>query len=764
MKRLFVALVLWVFTPLAVHAVESFVVKDIRVEGLQRIAAGTVFNYLPIKIGDVFTEKKSQEAIRALFKTGFFKDIRLERRNNELIVTVIERASIASVKINGIKEISEEDFKRALKELGLTEGRIFNRSTLDRVEQELRQQYFSRGFYAVDIKSTVTPLERNRVAIDVDLAEGEPARIREIGIVGNRLFTEKTLLDLFTLGPRSWYAFFSSRDQYSKQKLAGDLERLRNFYQDQGFLEFNIDSAQVSITPDKEHIYITVNVTEGAKYTVSGFELAGKFAVPEAELRALVTIKTGAVYSRKATTEITKKIGDRLANEGYAFSNVNVIPKVDKEKSQVFFTFFIDPGRRVYVRRINFSGNTQTRDVVLRREMRQLEGAWYSAAQIQRSRTRLERLGFFETVSVETPAVPENADQVDVNISVKERPTGNLLLGVGYSDADGLLFNASVTQKNLFGTGKELTASFDNSRAVTNFNVRYVNPYHTADGISRGFNVFANTLDAAELNTAAYNTKTVGAGIFYSIPLSESRRIHLGADYERIDIETTSTSAQVAQDFVAQNGITNDVLKATVAWSFDTLNRAIFPTSGSLQRLSGESSIPGSDLEYYKLSYLATLYWPVTENITFRVKGELGYGGGFGDTEELPFFKNFYAGGSSTVRGYRSRSLGPRDVLPPNDPIGGNRRVLGSMEYIFPMPGASADQENSIRLSLFVDSGMVYGAGEKLDLGELRYSSGLAFNWFAPIGPISFSYAVPLNEQTGDRLEKFQFTLGVPFL
>lgn len=763
MKRIFVALVLGVFALRAVHAVDSFVVKDIRVEGLQRITAGTVFNYLPIKIADVFTEKKSQEAIRALFKTGFFTDIRLERRNDVLIVTVIERPSIASVKINGIKEISEDEFKRALKELGLTEGRIFNRSTLDRVELELRQQYFSRGFYAVDIKSTVTPLERNRVGIDVDLAEGEPARIREINIVGNRLFPEKTLLDLFTLGPRSWYAFFSSRDQYSKQKLAGDLERLRNFYQDQGFLEFNIDSAQVSITPDKEHIYITVNVTEGNKYTISGFELAGKFAVPEAELQALVTVKPGDVYSRKATTEITKKIGDRLANEGYAFSNVNVIPKVDKEKSQVFFTFVIDPGKRVYVRRINFSGNTQTHDVVLRREMRQLEGAWYSASQIQRSRIRLERLGFFETVSVETPAVPDNADQVDMNITVKERPTGNLLLGVGYSDADGVLFNASVSQKNLFGTGKELTASFDNSRAVTNFNIRYVNPYHTADGISRGFNIFSNSLDAAEANTAAYNSETLGAGIFYSFPLSESHRIHFGADYESIKIETTSTSAQVAQDFVTQNGPTNNAVKATVAWSFDTLNRAIFPTSGSLQRLSGEITIPGGDLEYYKLSYLATRYWPVTKQTAFRLKGDLGYGRGYGDTEELPFYKNFYAGGSSTVRGYRSRSLGPRDTLPPFDPIGGSRRVLGNMEYLFPMPGVGKDQESSIRLSLFVDAGMVYGADEKLDLGELRYSSGLAFNWFAPIGPISFSYAIPLNEQADDRLEKFQFTLGVPF-
>lgn len=763
MKRILAALWLSVFPLSPTHAIEAFVVKDIQVEGLQRIAVGTVFNYLPVKVGDRISEKGSQEAIRALFKTGFFRDVRFERRGNVLIVTVIERASIASVKINGVKEISDTEFTQALKEIGLTEGRIFNKSTLDRVELELRQQYFSRGFYAVEIRPTVTPLERNRVAISVDVAEGKPARIREINVVGNHLFPDKRLLNLFTLGPRSWYAIFSSRDQYSKQKLAGDLERLRNFYQDQGFLEFNIDSTQVSITPDKEHIYITISLTEGKKYTIAGFSLAGKFVVPEEELRQLVTIHPGDVYSRKTTTEIGKRLSDRLANEGYAFANVNAIPEVDKEKSQVRFTFFVDPGKRVYVRRVNFAGNTVTRDEVLRREMRQLEGAWYSAEKIQRSRTRLERLGFFDTVTVETPAVPASPDQVDVNVTIKERPTGNLLLGIGFSDANGVVFNGSISQRNLFGSGKVLTASFDNSRATTNFNVSYVNPYYTPDGISRGFNVFSSTLDAAEANTAAYNTDSVGVGMFYSIPLSENRRIHFGADYEKIDITTTTTSAQIAQDFVAQNGGMNKILKATLAWSYDTLDRALFPKQGGLHRVSGEIAVPGGDLEYYKLTYLGTRYWRVTDNSSFKIRGEIGYGDGYGDTESLPFFKNYFAGGTSTVRGYRSRSLGPRDSLPPNDPIGGNRRVLANMEYLFPFPGTSIEQSYSMRLSAFVDGGMVYGPGENLDLGELRYASGLAFNWLSPVGPISFSYAVPLNDEPSDRTEKFQFTLGVPF-
>ena len=429
MKKIIAALLLCVlYVPVSL-ALEPFVVKDIRVDGLQRIAAGTVFNYLPVKVGDTLTEQKSQEAVRVLFKTGFFRDVRLDRDKNVLIVYVIERPSIAGIKITGTKEMSEEDLKKGLKEIGLAEGRVFNKSLLDRVEQELRQQYFARGYYAVTIRPTVTPLERNRVDINIEVAEGEVARIREINLVGNKLFSDKPLLKLFTLGPKSWYAFFSSRDKYSKQKLAGDLERLRNFYQDQGFLEFNIDSTQVSISPDKEKIYITVNITEGKKYTVTGFKLAGTFVVPEKDLSDLVSIKAGSVFSRKEVTESTKKMSDRLANDGFAFANVNAIPDVDKDKSQVSFTFFVDPGRRVYVRRVNFSGNVATRDVVMRREMRQMEGGWYNAEKIQRSRVRLQRLGFFDDVNVETPAVPGVADQVDVNVSVKERPTGNLLLG-----------------------------------------------------------------------------------------------------------------------------------------------------------------------------------------------------------------------------------------------------------------------------------------------------------------------------------------------
>ena len=760
MNRLIAALVVAVL-PIAAWALESFTVKDIRVEGLQRIAAGTVFNYLPAKVGDTLTEQGTQDAIKALYKTGFFKDVRLERQGDVLIVSVVERPSIASFRITGTHEFSQDDLKKSLKETGLSEGRIFNRSLLDRVEQELRTQYFGRGYYAVSIKPTVTPLERNRVDIDIAVTEGPPARIREIAIVGNRAFATDKLLDLFTLGPASWWALFSSRDQYSKQKLTGDLERLRNFYQDQGYLEFNIESTQVQITPDKEDIYITVNISEGNQYTVTDYKIAGKYPISESELRALIVLTRGAVFSRKQVTESSKRISDRLANDGYAFANVNAIPEVNKEARTVSFTFFVDPGKRAYVRRVNFAGNVATHDEVLRREFRQYEGAWYSAEKIRRSRERLQRLGFFEDVNIETPAVPGTSDQVDVNVTVKERSTGSLTLGIGYSDS-GVLINASVTESNLFGTGNELSFRIDNSQASKTYSIRYVNPYYTPDGISRGFSVYSSTLDTSQLNVASYDTKTVGAGVFWSIPLSEYRSINVGLDYESIAIGTRDTSPQVAKDFVAMEGSPVTSVKTTLGWSSDSLDSALFPTRGTLQRVTAEVTVPHSDIEYYRLNYTLGRYWPLTESTTLKARADLGYGDGYGDTEMLPFFKNFFAGGSSTVRGYRSSTLGPRDPAV-DQPIGGNRRALVNMELLFPVPGVAQETTKSTRLSLFMDGGMVYAPDEKFDLGELRYSAGLAFNWFSPVGPLSFSYAVPLNAKPGDQRESLQFTLGVPF-
>jgi len=761
MKFFFAAAFLYALSVPLVFAIEPFTVKDIRVEGLQRTEPGTVFNYLPIKVGDTVTEASAQEAIRALFKTGFFNDVRLERKDDVLIVIVDERPSIDSIKIIGAKDIDEATIKKSLKEIGLAEGRVFNTSILDKVEQELKRQYFNRGRYAIKVKPTVTPLERNRVAIKIDISEGMITKIQQINIVGNRAFSNKELLRTFTLSTPTMFSFLTKNDQYSKQKLASDLESLRSFYQNRGYLEFNIASTQVSITPDKQSIYLTINLTEGKKYTVSGYKLVGKLVVDEQELRNLIRLKPGDVFSRQVLTDSSKKITDRLGNEGYAFANVNAIPEIDKQKQTVAFTLFVDPGQRVYVRRVNFSGNTVTHDEVLRREMRQFEGAWYSGAKIQRSVERLRRVGFFDEVTVETPAVPGSPDQVDVNITVKERPTGTFTAGIGYSDVDGLLLNASVNFKNFLGTGKEVGARIDNSSFNKIINLSYINPYYTPDGVSRAFNIFSSKINAAAVNIASYNSTTEGASVSYNIPISEDRSINLGVGYESVHLDVTSTSAQIAQDFVAEHGDTNQVVKATLGWARDTLNSRIFPTQGTLQQVSGEISVPGSNLEYYRLIYVAGLYHPLSSDYTLKLRGELGYGDGYGKTPELPFYKNFYAGGSNSVRGYRGRSLGPKDTLPPNDPIGGSTRVLGNTEILFPFPGAR--ENKSLRLSVFVDAGMVYAPSERVDLGGLRYSTGLAANYFSPIGPISLSWARPLNAKEGDSIDRLQFTLGVAF-
>jgi outer membrane protein insertion porin family len=738
-----------------VFALDSFVVKDIRVEGVQRISAGTVFNYLPIKVGDTFTPARGQEAIRALYKTGFFKDVQLAREGDVLVVKVVERPAIAKIEITGAKEIPKDDLKKGLREVGFVEGRVFNRSLLEQIEQELQRQYFARGRYSVKIKPTVTPLERNRVDVTIAISEGRTARIQEINIVGNERFSEKELRKLFTLQTKA--GLFGKKNQYSRQKLVGDLERLRNYYQDRGYLEFDITSTEVAITPDKEQIYITVNLVEGQKYTVSDVKLAGKLPLPKEQLAQLITITPGDVFSRKRVTEATKNITDRLGNQGYAFANVNAIPDVNKEKATVAFTFFVDAGKRVYVRRINFYGNVTTRDNVLRREMRQLEGAWFSTEKVQRSRERLQKTGFFEDVTIETPPVPGTTDQVDINVTVKERLTGNLLFGVGYGDGQ-IILSGSITETNLFGTGKEFSATLNWSKANRLLNLRYVNPYWKKSGVSRGFRLFFQDINTESTNVGQYQTDTAGGGMFFGLPISESRRIRLGFDLEQTNLTVNEDSSQVSQDFVAQNGDSNTVLKLTLGWSQDTTNAAFFPTKGAIQTVTGEITTPGSDLQYYKLSWLGARYWPTTRNTAIRLKGELGVGGGYSDTDELPFYENFYAGGPTSVRGYAPRSLGPKDTAPPNDPIGGDKRLIGNSEWFFPVPGQS--QNKSMRMSFFVDTGWVWGPGQSVDLSELRYSTGLAFNWLSPVGPLIIVLAKALNAQPGDQTETIQFTLG----
>lgn len=756
---LLAAALVTVLSPRAALAVDDFEIKDIRVEGLQRISAGTVFNYMPVKVGDEFDDAISRDIIDALYKTGFFKDIQVAREGEVLIVKVVERPSIDSIKITGNKEIDTDTLKSAMKQAGLAEGRVFNRTVLDQMEREVKAQYFSRGRYSTEIVSTVTPLERNRVRLDIDISEGKRATIKQINIVGNEAFPEKKLLKQFKLKPKSIFGFLSKSDRYSKQQLAADMESLRSFYQDQGYLEFSIESTQVTITPDKENIYITVNIKEGDKYTVSGYKVSGTTTVPEDEILALVDIKPGQPFSRKAVEESSKAISDRLADDGYAFANVNAVPEVDQADKTVAFTFFIDSGKRVYVRRVNVSGNYVTRDEVIRREVRQLEGGWFSAEKVRISRLRLNRLGFFDDVNIETPQVPGSPDQVDINVTVKERATGSFMFGVGYSNNDGVLLQTAISYRNLFGTGKDLQLSYDNSDVSQSLNLRYTDPYHTINGVSRGFYLTRRETDAAQADTAEYINDTTGLGVSYRIPVSEFNSIDFAIGGERIDLQATDETPPEFRDFIDAHP-KSDIVKATVGYSRDTRDSILLPNSGTFNKISVE--IGGGDIDYYRARYQSAIFFPITRGFVYKISGELGYGDGFGDIDGLPFFKNFYAGGSSTVRGYRARSLGPEDTGPTPRPIGGNKRVLGSMELFFPVPGTERDSK-SMRMGLFADAGMVYANDQDIDLAELRYSAGLSFNWFAPIGPISLSYGVPLNEEEGDDIERFQFSLGTSF-
>ncbi|MBT0960166.1 outer membrane protein assembly factor BamA [Denitromonas iodatirespirans] len=743
-------------------AFDTFVVKDIRVEGIQRTEAGTVFNYLPVKVGDRFSEAQAADSIRALFATGFFDDVRIEVENDVLVVVVDERPAVAQIDFSGVKEFDKEALKKGLKDVGLGESRIFDRSVLERAEQELKRQYLTRGKYAATVQTTVTPLERNRVAIRFDVDEGDVAKIRQIKIVGAKLFDEEDLLDLFEQTTPGWLTWYTKSDQYSKQKLSGDLETLRSFYLNQGYLDFSIDSTQVSITPDKKDIYITIAVTEGEKYTVSGVSLTGDLILPDDEYRELVKVKAGDVFSREALTATNKAITERLGNEGYAFANVNAAPEVDREKHEVAFTIFVDPGKRVYVRRINVEGNDRTRDEVARREMRQMEGAWYDGERINKSKVRLDRLGFFEEVAVQTPAVPGTTDQVDVNFKVKERQTGNLSLGVGFSSADSVVLSAAVAQQNLFGSGNALNLQLNTSASTKTYSLSYTNPYYTVDGVSRGFDIYQRTYDADSLDLARYKTKSAGLGLRYGFPIAEDDRINVGLSVDRTEVTTFDDSPVQYKDFVRDFGNTATSLLGSVSWSRDGRDSLVYPRKGAYQRVYLEVSIPPAELRYAKTSYQHQYWFPIGQDSAFMVNGEIGWAVGYGG-KSLPFFKNFYAGGIGSVRGFKQSSLGPRI---PNtdgdiDSVGGNRRIIANAEYYFPLPGTGRDR--SFRLSAFFDAGNVWGQDEKLSLSKLRYSAGLGFSWSSPIGPLKLSVGFPIKKEEDDKIQRFQFQLGSVF-
>jgi outer membrane protein insertion porin family len=740
---------------------ESFRVSDVRVEGLQRITAGTVFNYLPVKPGDVVNFDRTGDIVRELYKTGFFKDIRLEKSGDVLIVVVQERPAIAEINFTGNKSIESEALKEGLKDIGLAEGRTFERSVLDRIEQELERQYFNQGKYAVQLTSTVTPLERNRVAIDIDVVEGKTALIKRVNIVGNTTFDEDDLLDEFELSTGGWLSWFTKDNQYSRPKLSGDLETLRSYYLDRGYINFKIESTQVTITPDKQDIYVTINISEGAVHTISDIRLAGELVGEPESFFPLIHMRRGEPFARKVIVESSDRISAKLSDLGHAFANVNSIPEIDEDNKTVAITFFVDPGKRVYVRRINISGNSRTRDEVARREFRQMESAWFSGEKLKLSRERAQRTGYFDSVTVETPSVPGSADQVDINVAVSEKPSGSLLAGVGFSQSEGIVLNASINQDNFVGTGKKVSLAMTTSEANQRYEVSYTNPYYTVDGISRGFSLMYRTTDFADLDSANYQTDDIIAGVNFGIPLNEFNRFNFGTAIHHIDFKTGSFPSDEVAEFEDNEGNSFLDFEVTLSWRHDSRDSAIFPNSGAVQSLFGEATVPGSDLTYFKLSYDHRRYWPLVNDVVFSVNGEIGYGDAYGDTSELPFFENYFAGGPGTVRGYAARSLGPRDSY--GDALGGNAMYAGNFELLFPPPFVK--ESSTLRLATFFDFGSVVNTTDSdlFDPDELRYSAGIGASWLSPVGALTLSYAFPLKTYDDEDKEQFQFSFGQTF-
>lgn len=739
-------------------AFEPFEVKDIRLEGLQRIPIGTVFNYLPLQIGDRMDDSKSAESIRALFKAGLFKDVQIDRDGDVLVVRVVERPAISDVKFSGNHDIETDKLKEALTQIGLAKGRTFDKSILDKVEQELQRQYFSRGKYGVKITSKVDELERNRVDIAINISEGEVARIAQVNLVGNEAFTDDELLARLQSGVPGMFGMFSSKDQYSRQKLSADLETLRSFYLDRGYANFNVESTQVAITPELRDVYVTINVSEGDKFTIKDVTISGDFKVPTEEIRQLILIQPGDVFSRKAVTESAERINQRFGKDGYSFANINPVPNIDNTNKLVSLNFFVDPGRRVYVRQINMAGNVKTRDEVLRREMRQMESGWIATDKVNRSRVRLQRLGFFEDVNVETPPVPGIEDEVDINYGVTERSSGSLQAGMGYSKSQGVLLTASVSHDNFLGSGNRVSADINTSKVNTIYSFSHTDPYYTPDGISLTRRAFYKKTKASEANTADYTADTYGIGADFGIPVTEFNGLRLGAGLENIKVNATQYTPQAYRDYLTDNGDDFNSLKLTLGWNFDSRDKAYFPDSGMFHSITAEATAPAlDDLNYFKISTRHKWYYPLTSSLTFLATGQLGAGNGYGDTTGLPFWESFYAGGISTVRAFRTNSLGPAE----NDtPLGGSIKTVGGVELLFPPP--FAPEVSSFRMSVFYDIGNVFANRSEWEAGELRSSAGISASWLSPIGPMVFSLGRPVRSQDGDDSESFQFSLGAP--
>jgi len=773
---------LWLIALLgAAHAgaarAEAFTISDIRLQGLQRVSAGTVFNVLPVNVGDTIDEVGIRQLMRLMFRSGFFNDIRMARDGDILVITVVERPAIESIEIDGNKAIKTEALLDGLGQQGLREGEIFKQATLERVGLELERQYVSQGRYGAAIETNVEDLPRNRVAISIEVEEGKTSGIRHINVVGAGVYAQQELLDQMELQHPSLTSFYKNDDKYAREKLTADLETLESYYRDRGYVEFKIDSTQVSITPDRRQVYITVNVDEGDMYTVDKVSLIGDLSdVRPEDLERLFLVAEGQVFSQARVTATEERLTQALGNSGYTFASATGVPRVS-EDGTVEVVFNVDSGKRAYVRRIAFVGNKVTQDDVMRREMRQMEGGWASTAQIDLSKVRLERLGYFKGVSVETPEVPGTDDQIDVEFSMEEQPSGSISATLGYAQGTGLILGGNYQENNVLGSGNSLGLgiSFSDFQRSANFN--YFNPYYTIDGISRGYNLFARKLDYDERNIARFTTDSYGGGLNFGFPIGETRRINFGAVIEYTDITEGQFPAQEISEFIDKNG--NDALnyKLNLSWSSSTLNRGLFPTRGRSQSMAVEVSVPGSDLEFYKVTYNGQMYFPLWGNWTLRARTELGYGDGYADTEALPFYEHFFSGGFGSVRGFQNSTLGPRTTPavndpffePEGDPFGGNMLLEASLELIFPLP--FVEDSRQFRPVIFVDAGNVFNTQcpevsvncFDFDVGELRYAVGIGVTWLTGLGPMTFGFSKAFNTQDIDETESFQFELGRTF-
>ena len=751
---------------LMVGSAQAFTIERIELRGIERIAEGTVLNYLPLSPGDEVTQQSSAEAIEALFETGFFDDVQLLADGNTLIVEMRERPAIAQIEFTGNDSIDGDRLRDGLAGAGLGEGQSFDRSLLATIERELEQQYFALGFYDTDIQSTVSPLPGNRVSLRIDVTEGEAASVQAIRFIGNQDFATDTLRDRFEMGPKSWWAFLSSRDKYSRERLSADLERLRAFYHDRGYANFQIESTQVTITPDRQRIHITVNLDEGIRYTVGDIALAGDLVFPEATLRELLAIESGETYNQRGITRTVEALREKLGERGYAFARINPLPERRDEDKAVDLTFFIDPAERVYVRRIRISGNETTRDDVIRTELRQYEGTWLSTADLRDSESRLGRMGFFGDVSIDTPRVPGTSDQVDVEVNTTERLSGSLRAGVGFGSDQGFIVNLGIEQDNVLGTGDRAEFVANSNDSDTVYRLSYLERNYTLSGIDRRYAVAFRDRDAEEADLADYGVETATGSYGFRIPVSGNDQIGADMEFESINLELSSPTA-FQQEFVTNNGPDNRVLRGNLSWTRDTRNRAIFASKGARQNAGIEIAIPGlSDIEYYRLNYRQSRYVALNPRFTLVLDGTVAYGDVYGEGITLPFYDNFYVGGITSVRGYQRNSLGPRDEN--DDPVGGNLKVVGRAEIRFKL--TEDTDGNNLRGSTFIDAGQVWdlertdldGPGE-FNFSDIRYAAGAGLVYYSPIGPLSMSVAQPLNDKPGDQTQIFQFTIGASF-